>query len=315
LLAHLCSLALTAALCVPLLGRYYSLRRIVTAPIPLDLAANLLGSGLSLLPTNLVRRMLIDAPPVVLNLLLPGARGAAAAGLFEIARRISTVTYFVRQAFQYVLAPLSSAQAHMDRAAIAPLFGFASRVSTALVVPVGGLLIFAGKDILSVYRDEALAALPLLYVLVLARTAEAIVGPANTIVEMIGHRALPILNSAIGATSWVVLAVLLTPIWGAFGMAVAVGLAIVASSYAATIELRLSDGLSPFDRKFLQGFALALVGVGLMAGVEWLSSGPVRFASLLILWLGTSWATMRYGLTREDREALGPVSRRLRLVR
>ena len=35
--------------------------------------------------------LLIDAPPVVLNLMLPGARGAAAAGLFEIARKLSTV--------------------------------------------------------------------------------------------------------------------------------------------------------------------------------------------------------------------------------
>ncbi len=137
--------------------------------------------------------------------MLPGARGAAAAGLFEIARRISTVTHFVRQAFQYVLAPLSSAQARVDRAAIAPLYGFASRVSTALVVPLGGLLIFAGSDILSVYRDEAAAALPVLWVLVVARVIEAIVGPASTIVEMTGHRGLPILNSIIGAVLWAVL--------------------------------------------------------------------------------------------------------------
>jgi len=38
------------------------------------------------------------------------------------------------------------------------------------------------------------------------------------------------------------------------------------------------------------------------------------FAAILALWAITSWLTLRYGLTRGDREALGGLSRRLRLV-
>src|SRR3546814_16227583 len=89
--AHLASLALTAALSGPLLGRYYALRLFLIAPIGRRMATTLLSSGLALLPSNLSRRLLIDAPPVILNLMLPGARGATAAGLFEIARKISTI--------------------------------------------------------------------------------------------------------------------------------------------------------------------------------------------------------------------------------
>jgi O-antigen/teichoic acid export membrane protein len=91
----------------------------------------LLPTGIALLPANVARRLLIDAPPLVLNLMLPGSAGALSAGLFEIARKISTVPLFVRQAFQYVMAPLSSAQARADRSQIGPLYSFASRVSTA----------------------------------------------------------------------------------------------------------------------------------------------------------------------------------------
>jgi O-antigen/teichoic acid export membrane protein len=267
-----------------------------------------------LLPTNLSRRALIDAPPLVLNLLLPGSRGAAAAGLFEIARKISTVPLIVRQAFQYVLAPLSSAQAHADRSQVAPLYHFASRVSTALVVPLSGLLIFGAIDILSLYQPRAAAALPLLYILVTARAIEAIVGPASTIVEMIGHRALPVLNSAIAIGLWIGLAWWLAPLGGAHGMAWAIAIATVASTYAATLELQISDGLQPFDRKLFQGLGLALAGVALMAGAEQVLHGSVRFAIIVLLWAATSWLTLRYGLTRGDREALGGLSRRLRLV-
>jgi O-antigen/teichoic acid export membrane protein len=313
-IAHLCSLTLTALLCLPLLGRYYDLKLMLRAPLPRGLVRELIVTGFALLPSNLSRRALIDAPPLVLNLMLPGSKGAAAAGLFEIARKISTVPLIVRQAFQYVLGPLSSAQAHVDRAQVAPLYHFASRVSTALVVPLSGLLIFAAVDILSLYQPRAAAALPVLYILVTARAIEAIVGPASTIVEMIGHRGLPLLNSFIAIALWIGLAWWLAPDGGAIGMAWAIGIATVASTYAATLQLQISDGLQPFDRKLFQGLGLALTGVAAMAGAEWLFEGPVRFAIVFTLWAVTSWLTLRFGLTREDREALGGLSRRLRLV-
>lgn len=312
--AHLSSLTLTAILCVPLLGRYYDLRLLLSAPIPFRLAGNLLGSGLALLPAGLFRRLLIDASPIILNVLLPGARGATAAGLFEIARKISTLPLVVRQAFQYVLGPLISAQAKTERAALGPLYRFASRVSTALVVPMAGLLIFAGPDILSLYRPEAAAALPLLYILVAARAFEAIVGPATTIVEMTGHRVLPLLNSLIGVGLWVALAWWLVPSMEEMGMAIAVAAATISIAYAATAELRLSDRLSPFDRLLFLGLAIGLAGVALMALAEALANGPARFTAILILWGATSWCTLRFGLARADREALGGFADRLHLV-
>jgi O-antigen/teichoic acid export membrane protein len=311
--AHLASLTLTAFLCVPLLGRFYDLKKLVRAPVGRADLGHLLATGLALLPANVGRQALIDGPAVTLNLLIPGAGGAVAAGLFEIARKIATVPLAVRQAFQYVMAPLAAAQARADRAAIAPLYRFASRVSTALVVPLTGLLIFAGADLLSVYRPEAMAALPLLTILAAARAAEAVVGPATPIVEMTGHRVLPLVNSLVAALVWLALALLLVPGHGAIGMAIAVGAATIAQAYAATIELGISDRLSPFDRKLFLGLAAALVGCAAMALAGRATHGPVRFASVLALWAAASWCALRFGLTRSDREALGGLARVLRL--
>jgi O-antigen/teichoic acid export membrane protein len=313
-LAHLGSLTLTAALCVPLLARFYDVRRLLGARIDRRHFRLLLVTGLALLPANVSRRLLVDAPALVINLLIPGARGATAAGLFEIARKIATLPLSVRQAFQYVMAPLTAHQARSSRDEIGPLYHFASRVSTALVVPLAGLLAFAGRDILSIYRPEAMAALPLLVILVTARAAEAIVGPATPIVEMTGHRILPLVNSLVGAAVWGVLSLLLVPRFGAEGMAVAVGVATLAIAYAATIELRISDGLTPFDHKLFQGLGAALVGLGLMYGAAHLLGGVARFASLLLLWAAASWTALRLGLTRSDRAALGGFARAVRLA-
>jgi O-antigen/teichoic acid export membrane protein len=311
--AHLASLGLTALLCVPLLARYYDLGRLVHAPLGGRDLKLLLTTGLALLPANIARQLLINGPAVVINLLLPGARGAVSAGLFEIARKIATLPLAVRQAFQYVMAPLAAHQARADRSAIAPLYHFASRVSTALVVPLAGLMVFAGADILSIYRPEAMAALPLLSILAAGRAAEAIVGPATPIVEMTGHRILPLVNSLIAVLLWLVLSVVLVSRFGAVGMAVAVSVATVAQAYAATAELRISDRLSPFDRKLFLGLAAALAGCGAMAVMERLTHGPVRFTGVALLWAASSWAALRVGLTRSDREAMGRFSRLLRL--
>ena len=84
--------------------------------------------------------------------------------------------------------------------------------------------------------------------------------------------------------------------------------------YKRQLELRLSDKLSPFDRKLFLGLGVALAGVALMAVAEALTSGPARFVSVLGLWALASWCALRFGLVRSDREALGSVATRLRLL-
>jgi O-antigen/teichoic acid export membrane protein len=123
-----------------------------------------------------------------------------------------------------------------------------------------------------------------------------------------------LLNSLGGVALWAGLAWWLTPLWGAFGMAAAVAAGTLVSSYAATLELKIGDGLSPFDRKLFQGLAVALAGFAAMALADRAVLGPLGFALLLVIWAATSWLALRYGLTRDDRIALSGLSRKLRLV-
>jgi hypothetical protein len=278
-LAHLCSLALTALLCVPLLARYYEPRRLLRARVSAADLRLLLTTGLALLPSNAARRFLIDGPAMIINMLLPGARGAVASGLFEIARKLATLPLAVRQAFQYVMAPLAAHQARADRARIAPLYRFASRLSTALVVPLAGWLAFAGPDILSIYRPEVGALCPALH----PRRRPG--GRGDRRPRHPDRRDDRPPHPAPGqqlrrGRQLGGLSIWLVPLYGAPGMAIAVGVATVAIAYMATLELQLTERLSPFDRKLFLGLGVALAGVGLMALAAKHSRGPVRFASV-----------------------------------
>ena len=316
LLGHMLSLALTAILSAQLLGRYYDLRLLWRAPMPQALRRSVLNSGAAMMPPAIARRAYNDLPPILLNLMVPGAAGATAAGLYGIARKIASIPLIVRQSFLYVLSPLASAQAAVDRSAMLPMYRFSTHMSLLLAVPIAGFLILVAPDILRAFAPGAAAALPVLVVLLVARAGEAAIGPATPIVEMVGHRLLPLLNSLIGLALWVVLAMWLVPAYGALGMAIAVSIAVVVTAWAAVAELRISDGLTPFG----VGFWRAVVVGSLIIGVLWLAGealaslgAPIRALGLLGLFWPLLWLGLRYGLDSTDTAALGKFGQRLRL--
>ncbi len=307
LLAHLASLLLTAGLAARLLGRYYDARLLATAPASPALRRALLTSGIALMPAAISRRLFNDLPPILLNLAYPGARGATAAGLFGIARKVASIPLIVRQAFQYVLAPLATAQAAHDRAGMQAIYGFSTRLSIVFVVPFAALLMLLAPDILSLFAPEAAAALPVLLILVLGRAGEAIVGPATPVVEMTGHRILPLVNSVLGLAAWAALGAWLVPSQGATGMAWAVTAGTILIAWAATLELRLSDGLAAFDADAFKALALAMAAAGFLWAIGTLADpldGRVRAAILFAAFWPLLWVVLRFGLPRADREAM-----------
>ncbi|TRW14969.1 lipopolysaccharide biosynthesis protein [Glacieibacterium frigidum] len=309
--AHLGSILVVAGLSLRLVARFYDWRTVIAAPLTGAQARAMLGYGVALIPANALRRALTDLPPILLNRWLPGVGGATAAGLYGIARKLSSIPQLVRTIFAYVMAPLASTQAAHDRAAIAPLYGFATRLATALALPLSALLVGLGDVLLRGFAPGATAAYPLVVVLVAARAAEAVAGPASAIIETVGNRARPTINAVVGVAVWTGLALLLVPRFGAAGMAAAVGAAVIVNAWLAVAELALLDGLAPFAAPFARTLAVAgagslsVVALGALPHGEWL----VVPAALAVAWLA-----LRFGLSTADRTALGGAGRRLRVA-
>lgn len=316
LLGHMLSLALTAILSAQLLGRYYEPRMLWRAPMLSLTRRAVLQGGAAMMPPQIARRAYNDLPPILLNLMIPGAAGATAAALFGIARKIASIPLIVRQSFLYVLSPLASAQAAADRSAMLPMYRFSTHMSLLLAVPLAGLMILIAPDMLSAFAPGSAAALPVLVVLLVARAGEAVIGPATPIVEMVGHRALPLINSLIGLALWLLLALWLVPAYGALGMALAVSAAVVVTAWAAVVELGISDRLNPFGTGFWRAVLLGLATIGLL----WLAGeglaplgASARAIGLLLLLCPLLWLGLKWGLDAEGKAALGKFGRRLRL--
>jgi O-antigen/teichoic acid export membrane protein len=316
LLGHLASLAITAWLAWKLLARYYDPALLLKAPLPPALRRNVTATGFAMLPPALARRAYNDLPPILLNAMIPGSGGAVAAGLFGIARKIASIPLIVRQSFLYVLAPLTSEQNAVDRKEIAPLYSFSTHMSLLLAVPLAALLILIAPAMLAAFAPGAQAALPVLVVLLVARAAEAAFGPATPIIEMIGHRTLPLINSLIGIVLWLLIGLWLVPTHGAYGMAIAVSVAVVATALLAVAQLGISDRLNPFTAAFWKAALMVSLAIGALITLATLVQPAGQIISttvLLVMFWPILWLILKFGLDQDDKAALGKTAARLRL--
>lgn len=315
--AHLISLSVICLLCVRLLARYFDLRLCFKGRIMDAVFHETWKAGLAVLPANMVARLFGDGPSLILNWILPGSAGAVSGGLYSVARKISSIVQLVKMAFGYVLAPLASAASQNHVGEVQAIYGFATRVSLAIAVPIGFVLAAAGAPILNLFGPEAAIALPAVVILVLARVVETVLGSAAPIQQVTSSYWSQLLGSIVGLGAACMIGLALMPEWGLTGMTLAVAAGFIVAAALPIAQLYRNDGLNPFFAPFGRVLALAVVcgGGGLILTLvshglpEWIQL-PVAIA----LMLGSLWLSCRFALPHEDRLSLGKTGRALRFV-
>ncbi len=315
--AHLASLLLICGLCVRLLARNYDLSLLASGPGERHVWRETSLAGISVMPTNLVARLFSDAPTLALNALLPGAQGAIAGAQFALARKISSIVQTIRIAFAYVLSPLASAASTGSKAAVGEIYGFATRVSLAVALPVSLVLIGGGPSLLRAIGQGMETALPALALLLAARLAEAVMGAASPIQQVVSRFSSQYLGSLTGIAVALSLAALLLPSAGLNGMALAVTLGLTATAAVPVWQLHRQETLHPFSKALGRVswrsslISLGGLGLALLMNVLPLWAG---LPGLILLLLASLWLSCRLALPLPDRESLGSVARRLRLI-
>ena len=315
--AHLASLVIICGLCVRLIARHYDLSLLACGPDQRPIWRETWFAGISIMPANLVARAFSDVPTLVLNALLPGAQGAVAGAQFALIRKVASIVQTVRIAFAYVLSPLASAASAGGKTAVEPIYAFATRVSLSVAMPVSLVLIAGGESILQAIGRGMEGAYPALVLLLAARFAEAATGTAMPIQQVVSRYRSQLLSSIVGVTVALLTGLLLLPESGLLGMTVAVALGLTVTSAVPLAQLFRQDNLHPFARPFgkvtLRAGLVSILAFGLAAAMNTLPIG-LALPGLILLMLAALWASCRYALPIEDRQSLGSVGRRLRLV-
>lgn len=312
-LAHLASLFIAALLSLHLLSQHYDLGRMLTARLPRDRFRELFSVGAHMMPATACTFALTDLPVLLLNLLIPGASGAVAAGIYGIARKIASVLHIVRESFEYVLAPLTSERnANAGIAAVQAMYSYATRLSCGFVIILGAGLVATRHDILLLFSPQSTAAGAVIIVLAAGRAFEACTGPSAAVIKMLGHRALPALNSLAGIAVMAGLQFWLAPRYGAFGAAIATAIALNVTALLYLAQCHALHGLRPHDAKIFRPLLIALVSAALIwpAGQALTALGPGPHFVLCLGAVVTGVVVLlRFGLSSDDASALGRLGR------
>ncbi len=317
LYAHIISLFLICILAVRLLSGYFDLRVLLKAPQTREITGTMLKSGLAVLPGNIVARLFTDGPALLLNWLLPGAAGAVSTALYVIARKVSSIVQLVRQAFSYVLAPLASSASQGAEDEVRTIYGFVTRLSFALALPIGAVIIGGGPAVLRAFGSDAGVALPALIILTVARIIEAVIGSAGPIQQVTAGFRSQLVGSVVGLGVATAIVLTVMPEWGVTGMALAVGAGVAISALVPLWQLHILDRLHPFAPPFVSVMVKSLlISGGAVTAAHLALQLPTLFElpAVIVVQLAALWLSARYALPFEDRKTLGKAARKLKLV-
>jgi len=315
-LAHFLSMALAFVLSLALARRFYDLRLLAAVGRDRGLERRILGYALPMMPANLVIRLFSELPIVMLNALLPGSGGTAAAGYFAIARKVASVLQVVYNAFDYVVTPLAAyREGQADRSAVADMYVFSARMMIAVGLLLAAVLIGGRHLLVAALGPESAPAADALAILAAGRFATFLFGQAAATIRTLGTTLWSLANGLAGLLIMIALIFLLVAPFGAVGAALAAAAGLIVTRGLPCLEVAVIYKITPYSRQLVRpaaaaaALALLLLGLG-EAMLSWHTL--VQLPVFLLAAVLAPMLLVRYGLSEEDAAALGRLGRVLR---
>ncbi|HEY0596077.1 MAG TPA: polysaccharide biosynthesis protein, partial [Sphingopyxis sp.] len=197
-------------------------------------------------------------------------------------------------------------------------YAYATRLISAITLPLAAVLAAGSASLLGLFGPQAQAAQAALVILLFARAAEAVLGIAAPVLQVVAAFSQQLTASIFGVglavgAGWLIVGHL-DPLTG---VTLATAIGVVAMAGIPMLQLAFTEKLHPFDAQF-PAVAIRAIAITLAAGALTLLADrlPDLFSlPLIVLIAATSvWLAMRFALPLADRASLGKTGRRLRLL-
>lgn len=166
---------------------------------------------------------------------------AADIGLIRVAVQIASLMQIVATTiFSVYSASISAAFHANDAAKAAKLARSAIRVSLALVLPMTILILAGGEFVLGLIGPDFVAALPLLWIMMVGNLALVLFGPAGLVLAMSGKERINLAITGSGTVSLLVCLPIAAQLFGLQGMAACMVTLIILRNLAASLVVRYS---------------------------------------------------------------------------
>jgi len=244
----LATLALAAILQTYLLGQ--RIKAAIPKAEPVYHFRNWFKISLPLLAGTLCDMAILNADV----LLLAAFRPSEETGLYYAASKTAALALFIHYAVGTAYAGrIAAAHSLGDSGQVNALVSKAVRWTFIPSAAVTLGILAVGYPVLAAFGSGFTDAYPLMFILAVGILAKAATGPADTILNMLGHQRASAVSIGMAAIICVTLNLILIPIFGATGAAIGTSTAIVAASAFNWIAARRLEGLNLFVGAHLSG--------------------------------------------------------------
>jgi O-antigen/teichoic acid export membrane protein len=246
--------------------------------------------------------------------------GARQVGIYAVAAALVAYVPLALQSVNQIFAPtIADLHTRGEHAVLARLFQTLTKWIIALTVPLAIVMIVFARPLMRIFGHDFEVGWPILIIGTIGQLVNCAVGSVGYMLLMSGHQRRVMRVQFVAAGLVVLLNIVLIPVWGIVGAAVASAATNVASNIWYLAEVRGLLQLSPYNRSYLKVIVPTIAAVAclwIQHSIVPASSHLVRvvLAALTVSYTVFLSSFVSFGLTDDDRMILGTVWRRIEAV-
>ncbi|MEM7286260.1 MAG: flippase [Actinomycetota bacterium] len=210
-------------------------------------------------------------------------------GIFSVITSASLLgraaTLSINKALRPTVAQLHDAG---DHAEIGRLYATTTRWTLAVNLPIVLVIALLPESILGVFGPNFTTGTSALVVVVLAELAGAATGMSGPIIAMSGHNRLKVINSFVWMAVSIAANVILIPIWGLMGAAVAVVISTSSINIIRVVEIWVLYRVLPWDRHIWKPLSAGVTAASALVLVRAATDGPLSPLALAATAIGVA---------------------------
>jgi len=239
-------------------------------------------------------------------------------GIYQVAARVSLLMIMFLSAFGTIFAPVISTLYHKrENQKLASTFKTVTRWGLSLTLLVFLVLIASSGEVMRIFGSSFILGTSSLIVLCLGKLVFVGVGVSGFILTMTGHEKLESLNALGVLILNIILNLILIPIFGILGAAIATAISLMLLNVIRVLEVYVFLKIHPFDIKFLKGIFAAILTIILIFPLKYCFFSNLHYflnlilTSLAIL-IFFSFFLFLFKFEKEDKFIFEKIKRRLK---
>lgn len=203
-------------------------------------------------------------------------------GQYAAAIKISSFIAVPLQTFNVMFAPtIAELHSKGEKQKLTIMFKVVTSWIITFSLPIFLIAVLFSKPLLGISGPSFAGAWPLLIALAAGNLVNSGTGSVGYMLLMTGHQKLSFLNSLVAVGINVVLGIILTPMYGAMGTAIATGIALAAVNLMRLLQVQLLLKMNPYRWDTFKPLAAGLISSLMTGGLLYLLNiTPLSFQFL-----------------------------------